>query len=316
MSANPALFARLATAHRFQADIVEKVLRLKQCLAEFARHPALKEQLVLKGGTALNLFYLDLARLSVDIDLNYIGQVEREGMLTERPLIMRAIEQTCRALGYEVRRGPDDHALVTLTLGFQNHLGRPDHIQVELNFLYRICAVSAGVCTARRFGDEAECSFPVLSMEEVLAGKLTAMIDRQHPRDLYDLFRFKRENIPHDPELLRKLGVLFGSTLSHDLRTYSVERCERVLQANLARLLYPLLRADDRPNADEMFELVRPVLTELLDPARETAFLDGMAAGRYEPDLLFPNQPEIVKRIRRHPALLWKAQNVAEHLNG
>ena len=315
MSANPALFARLATAHRFQADIVEKVLRLKQCLVEFDRHPALKGKLVLKGGTALNLFYLDLARLSVDIDLNYTGQVEREGMLTERPLIVRAIEQTCSALGYQVRHGTDDHALVTVTLGFQNHAGRPDHIQVELNFLYRVCAQPATVCAARRFGDEAECSFTILSFEELLAGKLTAMIDRQHPRDLYDLFRFKRGNIRHDPELLRKLGVLFGSTLSHDLRTYSVERCERVLKASLERLLYPLLRADDRPNANEMFELVRPVLTAVLDPACESAFLDSIAAGRYEPDLLFPNQPEIVQRIRRHPALLWKAQNVAEHLN-
>ena len=78
MSANPALVIRLAGAHHFQADIVEKVLRLKQCLAEFDRHPVLKGKLVLKGGTALNLFYLDLARLSVDIDLNFTGQVERE----------------------------------------------------------------------------------------------------------------------------------------------------------------------------------------------------------------------------------------------
>ena len=56
MSANPALVVRLASAHRFQADIVEKVLRLKQCLVEFDRHPVLKGKLVLKGGTALNLF--------------------------------------------------------------------------------------------------------------------------------------------------------------------------------------------------------------------------------------------------------------------
>ena len=123
MSANPALVVRLANAYRFQADIVEKVLRLKQCLVEFDRHPVLKGKLVLKGGTALNLFYLDLARLSVDIDLNYIGQVEREGMLAERPLIVGVIEQTCSALGYQVRRGTDDHALVTWTLGFRNQRG-------------------------------------------------------------------------------------------------------------------------------------------------------------------------------------------------
>jgi hypothetical protein len=40
-----------------------------------------------------------------------------------------------------------------------------------------------------------------------------------------------------------------------------------------------------------------------------------MASGKYQPELLFPKQPEIVERIRRHPALLWKAANVAEHLS-
>ncbi|HXN21293.1 MAG TPA: nucleotidyl transferase AbiEii/AbiGii toxin family protein [Candidatus Dormibacteraeota bacterium] len=51
------------------------------------KHSFLRNKLVLKGGTALNLFYLDLARLSVDIDLNYIG---REEMLSERPDVTKA----------------------------------------------------------------------------------------------------------------------------------------------------------------------------------------------------------------------------------
>lgn len=52
------------------------------------------------------------------------------------------------------------------------------------------------------------CQFPVLATEELFAGKLKAMIDRRHPRDLYDLFRFVESNLPHDPEILRKLAVL------------------------------------------------------------------------------------------------------------
>jgi hypothetical protein len=48
-------------------------------------HPFLKQRIVLKGGTALNAFVLHLPRLSVDIDLNYIGSSDREVMLAERP---------------------------------------------------------------------------------------------------------------------------------------------------------------------------------------------------------------------------------------
>jgi predicted nucleotidyltransferase component of viral defense system len=84
---------RIADATGFDAVQLEKVIRLRQVLIEFRKHPFLQKRLVLKGGTAINLFYLELARLSVDIDLNYIGQLDREAMQRERPEIIKATEQ-------------------------------------------------------------------------------------------------------------------------------------------------------------------------------------------------------------------------------
>ncbi len=63
-----------ATTLGFQVAALEKVLRLVELLQAFSEHPVLKDALALKGGTALNLFVFDLPRLSVDIDLNYIGE--------------------------------------------------------------------------------------------------------------------------------------------------------------------------------------------------------------------------------------------------
>ncbi len=60
----------IARATRFDPSNLEKVIRLRQLLIEFQKHPFLQGRLVLKGGTAVNLFYLQLVRLSVDIDLN------------------------------------------------------------------------------------------------------------------------------------------------------------------------------------------------------------------------------------------------------
>lgn len=68
---------RLAADTGFQIDPLEKVLHLLDLLESLRSHPFLTDRLVLKGGTALNLFALDLPRLSVDIDLNYIGAVDR-----------------------------------------------------------------------------------------------------------------------------------------------------------------------------------------------------------------------------------------------
>ena len=100
MKLDAAYVKRIAYASGFDAVQLEKVIRLRQLLIEFRKHPFLRERLVLKGGTAVNLFYLELARLSVDIDLNYIGQLDREEMQRERLEIVKATEQITKALGY------------------------------------------------------------------------------------------------------------------------------------------------------------------------------------------------------------------------
>ena len=315
MKFTPTQIRELAENARFPVENLEKVLRLRELLIEFHRQTILKGKLVLKGGTALNLFYLNLARLSVDIDLNYIGHVAREATLKDRPEIVKAVEQIAAGLGYQLQNGVDDYALREWHLNFKNHAGRSDRIQVEINFLMRACALTPQERDAVSIGDAAPCRYLVLEIEELFGGKTKAMIDRHHPRDLYDLYRFSMAKLPHNPELLRKLAVLFASTMDHELRTYHMDRFKVLGQKELERLLYPLLRADDRPAAEEMLNTVSPLLASVLDHDRETSYLEAMAAGKYRPELLFPEQADIVERIREHPAVLWKAANVAEHLS-
>jgi predicted nucleotidyltransferase component of viral defense system len=304
----------IASTTRFPPDNLEKVLRLRELLTEFHKHSFLRDRIVLKGGTAINLFYLDLARLSVDIDLNYIAQIEREKMLAERPDVVRAVNQIATGLRYRIQNGVDDHALREWYLGYANHTGAQDRIQVEINFLMRTCALPPRTLPAATAGDPQPCEFLVLATEELFAGKLKAMIDRRHPRDLYDLFRFAKSNLPHDSEILRKLAVLFSSTMDRDFRTYKIDRVSRVDAKQVESLLYPLLKANDRPTATEMLAATKPLIESVLDHGREAAYLSAIAEGRYQPELLFPEQPEIVERIREHPALIWKADNVARHL--
>lgn len=121
MKLDAAYIKRIADATGFDPVQLEKVIRLRQLLIEFRKHPFLRERLVLKGGTAVNLFYLELARLSVDIDLNYIGQLGREEMQRERPDIVKAAEQISKSLGYKVQRSADDYALNEWFLTYQNH---------------------------------------------------------------------------------------------------------------------------------------------------------------------------------------------------
>jgi len=64
-----------------------------------------------------------------------------------------------------------------------------------------------------------------------------------------------------------------------------------------------------------MRKAVSPLLETVLDHKREASYLEAMASGKYQPELLFPDRTQIIERIRQHPALLWKAGNVAENLS-
>jgi predicted nucleotidyltransferase component of viral defense system len=66
-----------AEATGFRPDVLEKVALLLGLLNALSSHPFLKGKLALKGGTALNMFVFDVPRLSVDIDLNYVGAENR-----------------------------------------------------------------------------------------------------------------------------------------------------------------------------------------------------------------------------------------------
>jgi hypothetical protein len=101
---------RLASETSLQPGTLEKVMRLLDVLQEIAGDELLADRLVLKGGTALNVFHLGLARLSVDIDLNYVGALDRATMETERPVIDAALNRLLTAMGYAIRRQPDEHA--------------------------------------------------------------------------------------------------------------------------------------------------------------------------------------------------------------
>jgi predicted nucleotidyltransferase component of viral defense system len=81
----------LAANRAFAPDVVEKVARLCRLLSDIHIHPYLGPRLALKGGTALNLFYLDVPRLSVDLDFNYIGAVDAKTMAEERPSLRVAL---------------------------------------------------------------------------------------------------------------------------------------------------------------------------------------------------------------------------------
>jgi len=127
----------IAESTGFRAEMIEKVLHLLNLLDKLNRHPMLKGKWVLKGGTALNLFVFDLPRLSVDIDLNYVGALEREAMLADRPKVERAAQAVFSREGFTTKRVPTEHAGGKWRLSYQGYTGQRGNLEVDLNFMFR-----------------------------------------------------------------------------------------------------------------------------------------------------------------------------------
>ena len=124
MRISPEKLAAEAEATGFRPDVLEKAAHLLGLLDTIRSHPYLKGKLVLKGGTALNLFVFNVPRLSIDIDLNYVGAEDREAMFAERPKIEQAVHAVFAREGFSVRRMPDEHAGGKWSLRYESALGR------------------------------------------------------------------------------------------------------------------------------------------------------------------------------------------------
>ena len=135
---NRAELGRMATESGFVRDTFEKVLRLKEILKFLNEDKSLREHLLLKGGTAINLTVFNLPRLSVDIDMDYTPNDTREGMLECRAKITDIIKEYMESEGYQLSEASRfSHSLDAFHYNYQNAGGNRDMIKIELNYSLR-----------------------------------------------------------------------------------------------------------------------------------------------------------------------------------
>lgn len=169
---------------------------------------AQEPQFAIKGGTAINLFENDLPRLSVDIDLTFLP-------VTDRTTAIRDINAALKRIGAALNKSGIPASLsgseVSRKILCSN--GKAV-IKVEPNFILRGAVFPVREMTV---GPKAEdilgyCRMNVLSREELYGGKFCAALDRQHPRDLFDVAQFFRQG----GKVCDVKGGFLASALGHN----------------------------------------------------------------------------------------------------
>ena len=319
MRISPEKLASEAEATGFRPDVLEKAAHLLALLDAIRSHPFLKGKLVLKGGTALNLFVFDVLRLSVDIDLNYVGAEDREGMLAERPKIEQALQAVFAREGFSVRRMPGEHAGGKWSLRHESAFGQTSNLEVDVNFMFRVPLWPVVTCDSHPIGIWQATGIPVLDHHELAAGKLAALLARKQARDLFDSHRILRMgNL--ERHRLRIGFVVYGAMNRKDWRTVSTEDVD-INAAELDRQLIPTLRVNEAEVRATSVEYGARLVTEcreglsavlpFTDPER--AFLDLLLEQGVIDSTILTADTSLQQRIQSQPLLKWKALNVRNY---
>ena len=162
--------------------------RQVQLLVRVLPFVAEEKSFAIKGGTAINLFLRDLPRLSVDIDLAFLPITD---FSTARRQIAEALERirnrlSARSPAYQVVTGSNDGDGIIDTL---NVSSGGVQVKIEVNPVLRGSFEESQIIEIRPAAEQAFgfAEVKALSFNDTYGGKLMAALDRQHPRDLFDV---------------------------------------------------------------------------------------------------------------------------------
>ena len=282
----------------FRPDVVEKVLRLRGILARLDHHPITRGAWLLKGGTALNLLHLKIPRLSVDIDLDFIGAQSVDEMREARPAFEGALESVCEREDLTIKRVPTEHAGGKFRMRFASVVGGPQSLEVDVSYVARVPLLG----TERRAtlfppGDPIEVT--TLPIIELAAGKFTALMQRAVPRDAFDaaILLSMQPGLMDNPDfrLAFVCSMAGGRTDPRDLLPYAHEQDPKAIEQQLVPLLR--LEADGSgPDSTALLTWIgnelKPVVDHLLDWSdAERRFLDRLQdEGIVDAEILHPDR--------------------------
>lgn len=262
-----------------------------------------EECFALKGGTAINLFLNNLPRLSVDIDLVYLpveafdeSQIEISNALMRIAKNLEKIIPKSKAL---LTKASDSLLAQKINLQF----GRAS-VVIEPNFVIRgslqkikqlpLCALAQELF-------QKEVNIPVLTKNENYAGKFCAALERQHPRDLFDVKMFFEKSKMSDELMALFISYLLCSGRPiHEILFPTLKNISAAYEKDFKLMTPQMIPLNALWKARTQF--IRAIHLGLSDSHK--AFLITFCEGRPDWDLLK------VSAASEFPGIQWKLKNI------
>lgn len=279
-----------------------KYLETVQLLLEVAPLVFRGSPFAMKGGTAINLFHRDMPRLSVDIDLVLMEICDSRdaALATIEAALDRIAGELESRMRVKVQRRKSGSDFETKLFISRGGVG----VKVEVNHVFR---QSVYPIVTQRLAPAAEerfsrfVSVPTLDHDELYASKLVAALDRQHPRDLFDVMLL-HQNGGITPRIRRAFAVYLAghNRLINEMLPPRVQDISASFKSEFEGM------TREKVTLAQLEETRERLFTELpasLDTA-ERAFLLSIKRGK--PDWEVLGLPGLEKL----PSLRWKVQNI------
>ncbi len=299
----------LSLKTNFIKDNIEKVLRLTEILKYINYESKYKDKFVLKGGTAINLLFFNMPRLSVDIDLDFSENLSKEEVEKVKTGFSSDIVNHMEKNDYSLTSNIREHfALSSFEFSYINNSGNRDNIKIEINYIDRCHILPFERKKIKcEFIDE---NFEVLTLNkiELFSSKINALISRSTPRDLYDVYKMIDSNIISNIDLLRKCTIFYNMIGGNqDIINLDYNNIFKIDFNKIKRQLIPVLSKKDNFELDNAKEIVIEYLKKLFTVNEsEKEFIELFIQKIYKPELLFDN--EISENIIDHPMAKWRCK--------
>ncbi len=247
------------------------------------------------GGTAINLFVRDMPRVSVDIDLTYLPIEDRptslKNIVTALERIKASIEK--RIPDVRVQHRQDVGKLLISAWGVD--------IKLEVNLVGRgtfLPPETMPLCKRAQSEFDVFCVMPIVPLGQLYGGKICAALDRQHPRDLFDVqYLLENEGFTDDIRAGFLLCLLAGDRPIHEIVRPNLQDQRQAMTNQFEGM-------SEEPFTYGDYETVRAQLIETIHTrltGADRKFLLGVK--NLEPDWG-------VYDFERFPAVQWKLQNL------
>lgn len=292
-------------------DTFEKVLRLCEILRFFDSSELLRSTLALKGGTAINLLFFNFPRLSVDIDLDFCINVDKEALVSIKETIRDRLLKYMIASGYLLSpKSKNYHSLHSYVFEYTNSGGMKDNIKIEINYSLRSHVLPTQRIRMPSNIVNGDFEVNTVSPIEIYATKTVALLTRGAARDLYDMNYMVSHDLfsGEELELYRQCVVFYLAVATESpIMDIHYRSIDLITPHKITTDLKPVIRDRDAFELEQAKETVMDFLDDnLFFTEMDIAFLKEFQNGSYRPELIF--RGETLKRIENHPMAIWKTQ--------